>query len=98
MWIQIKQGNRFETINTDKISKICIIELSIFVNYYHKEFSKFSFCNKSEAEAWYKGFQIAIQGQDFVSNEDDYIKPLLSSKNEAMHRYLLYNETLNNLI
>ncbi len=99
MWIKIKYRDRKEIINGDRISKICLIEDTLYINYQHKEFSKFIFESVNEANAWYQGMELALNGIDyFVESIDDlspdYIKPLFQSKNEAFHRHLMLKEIL----
>jgi hypothetical protein len=44
-------------------------------------------------DAFYQGLILALNGLDFVL-DDSYIKPLLRSKNEALHRHLMLKEVL----
>lgn len=48
-------------------------------------------------EAVYQGFMLAVKGQRVHFDQFGYIKPLLSERREALHKHLLYTETLNDL-
>lgn len=52
----------------------------------------------SEAEAFYDGFCLALNGLDFVMGEENeepcYIKPLLQSKNENLYKYMMLKEVI----
>ena len=102
MWIQIKHGEHRETINAKNIVKICLVDATLFINYSDEAYSAFHFSWDTEALAWYEGLQLALQGMDFIVDNDDanhpsqdYIKPLMASKNESLYRYMMYKEALS---
>lgn len=48
-------------------------------------------------QAIYNGFLIALQGSPVDLDEWGYIKPLLNEQVEAIHRHMLYQETIASL-
>ena len=53
----------------------------------------YEFANQSDADAFYQGLILALNGLDFVS-ELGYIKPLLQSRNESLYQYIKLKEVL----
>ena len=99
MWLKVKIDLRYELINTKRISKVCVVENIVYINFQFQEHSKFVFDTDEQALDWFNGFELAMQGLDFIMDfEDDfspdYIKPLFASKNEALYRYMMQKEYL----
>lgn len=95
MWIEIKQNGIKKTINFKKVTSIyCDHEMSKVGIWSPTDVSRFYFDDKSDMEAFYEGIILALNGLDYFS-EDNYIKPLLQTKNEALHRHLMLKEALS---
>ena len=93
MWIKIK-WNEIELMVNSK--EICFVR---------RLFDRVELCFDSlvtpiwtngeiENNACFNGFQLALNGLDFVC-EGNYIKPLLVAKNEILYRHIMLKEVLS---
>jgi hypothetical protein len=93
MWIEIKAGENKTLVNLDKIGGVVISNQALFFKQsgIEEDYICIKLTSVEEALAFYEGVVLALNGLDFVS-EDNYIKPLLSCKNETLYRYMMMKE------
>ena len=101
MWIEISFNNKNHLLNSNLIESINKYPEK---SYLEISFTKgqliLNFDNLEVTNAYYEGFVLALNGLDFVCEATDtlpsgFIKPLLQSKNEALHRHLMLKEVLS---
>jgi hypothetical protein len=94
MWIEMKVGFWRSIFNSKNIVRIELEENVKVVIGLNSGDSTVYCKDEDHALAVFEGFILALNGLDFVS-EEEYIKPLLQSKNESMYQYMKFKETLN---
>lgn len=102
MWVDIKLGRNCIYINLSLIESIA---LKLGRESDHKsvdlvgsKVNSFFFRTLHEAEAFYNGFMLALNGLDFQMGEGEnycHIKPLLAEKSRALHQHLMLQEVLS---
>ena len=96
MWIRVKFKNDY-LINTANIGSIYLEENGLEVAVFSTPIgTHFNFENPKDAQAFFYGFQLALNGQDFaVCDERDgveiswEIKPIKRSKQEKLYEYMM---------
>lgn len=94
MWIEVKVKEQKTLINSDKILCAACSDDGLWLLCESSEKIHFNAQNMDESMVLYEGFILALNGLDFVCGES-HIKPLMQSKNEALHRHILLKEALN---
>ncbi len=93
MWIECKVCHWRTIFNSKNIERIDLEETNVIIGLSSGVYT--IYCNNEDhALAVFQGFTLALNGLDFVS-EDEYIKPLMQSKNESMYQYMKFKEALN---
>jgi len=93
MWIETKIGCWRTIFNSKNIERIEVEESNVIIGMNSGIYT--IYCNNEEhALAVFQGFSFALNGLDFVS-EEEYVKPLMQSKNESMYQYMKFKEALN---
>ena len=94
MWIEAKHMGKVVFINSALITLIDsddeLFRISIMGN---NAAIQFTFDTLEEMKGYLEGFILALNGLDFIS-DDNYIKPLMQSKNEVLYRYMMLKEVL----
>jgi hypothetical protein len=96
MWLEVKQDDNYFFINTENITTIVRNKRTDApkVGIYGATSSVvLEFESMKEANAFMAGFNLALNGLDFISG-DDSVKPLFSAKNETLYRYMMFKEAM----
>jgi hypothetical protein len=100
MWIKIKIYSKNEIINSESISKICLVGEEIYINFDENAYTWIGTDSEQEAIAIYQGIEMALNGIDFKLYEDGeeigYIKPLKMNKDERIYNYMMQKEFMSN--
>jgi len=100
MWIEVSFMNKNHILNSNLIEAInkypekSYLEISMV-----KGSLILNFDNLEEKNAYYEGFNLALNGLDFYIEGTDttppgYIRPLMQSKNEVLYRHIMLKEVL----
>ena len=101
MWIEVSHAGKRLLFNTNTITLIDPQLDSLRLQVMGSGAAvQFEFESVEDLNAYYEGFVLALNGLDFVCEATDtlpsgFIKPLLQSKNEALHRHLMLKEAMN---
>jgi len=96
MWLEYNIAGKFGLINSDVIFTIQLYQDDnnyVIVECGH-EFFAFDLKSRSDAISVIQGFQLALNGHDFIFNDDEYIRPIVRDKQERLYQYMMYKELL----
>lgn len=100
MWIEVSHAGKKVLLNTALITLIDPRLDSLQIDVMGTGAAiRFEFESPEDLHAFYDGFNLALNGLDFILEATDtlpsgYIKPLLQSKNEALYRHIMLKEVL----
>src|SRR6266568_2661661 len=108
MWIEILIKDDEDTscgitpstqlFNTDCIHSAELADNGFFIFLQGKiEFCHYSFNDIKTCKAVFDAFKLALQGQEATLEDIGFIRPLLNAKQEALHKHLLLQQTINSL-
>lgn len=101
MWIEVSHAGKRLLFNSDSITlidpQLDMLRIQVMGS---GAAVQFEFESPEDLNAYYEGFVLALNGLDFICAATDtmpsgFIKPLLQSKNEALHRHLMLKEAMN---
>jgi len=98
MWLEYNIAGKFGLINSDRIFTIHLHDNNddyVIVDV-GQEFLALDLKLKSRSDAIsvIQGFQLALNGHDFIYSDDEYIRPIVRDKQERLYHYMMYKELL----